>query len=109
MDLSKIKEALLTVTDKVYRYEAVRQQDQYIVWAEDGQAGAVHTDNRMRQQTVQGTIDYFTKKEDDPNFDRIQDALNAAGIPFYWNSTQFETRTGYIHHEWVWEVTQCLK
>lgn len=104
MNLNAIKEALLTVGPQVSHYAAAKQPDKYIVWAEDGQTDAVWADGRMQEQAIGGTIDYFTMTENDPNFEKIQYALNDAEIPFRLNSVQYEADTGYIHYEWVFEV-----
>ena len=92
------------VTEKVYHYHAMNEDDQYIVWAEESESGANEGDNRKLNQTIQGTIDYFTKMDMDENVDKIQSLLNGAGISFYLSSVQFEEETGYIHYEWIWEV-----
>lgn len=102
--MNLIKEALLTVTPHVYHNFAQKKADKYIVWAEDGQGDSLHGDNGMVEQVIQGTIDYYTKDEKDPNVKRIQDALTAHEIAFRLNSIQFEEETGYAHYEWVWEV-----
>jgi len=104
MNINKVAEALLTVTDNVGHYTALYQTDQYIVWAEDTQADAVWADGRMQEQAIQGTIDYFTRSENDPNVERIQTALNDADISFYLNSVQYEDDTRFIHYEWVWSL-----
>ena len=49
---------------------------------------------------MQKTIDYFTRTEFDANVDRIQEALNAAGIGYRINSVQYEDTTNLIHYEW---------
>ena len=103
MKLSNIRDILLTVTPDVSHYNALNKSDKYIVWAEDGQSGSLHGDNQMTEQVIQGTIDYFTKEEYDPNVKKIQQAINSANIPFRLNSIQHEEETGYIHHEWVFE------
>jgi len=102
--LDDLKNALLTVTDNVGHYEAFKKDDQYIVWAEDGQAAAGYYDNHMASQAITGTVDYFTKMENDPNFGKIQKALNSIDIAWRLNSIQNETETGYIHYEWVFEL-----
>lgn len=104
MGLDTIQTALLTVGVPVSHYNAVEQPDKYIVWAEDGQADAVHGDNRMQTQALTGTVDYFTKVEYDANVQKIQKALSDAKIPWRLNSVQYEDETGYIHHEFVWEI-----
>ena len=102
--LKKIPEILKTVTDNVRHYEAMGITDKYIVWAEDSEGSSVEGDNRKINQSIQGTIDYFTKQDFDENVDKIQAALTAACISFYLNSVQYEDETEYIHYEWVFEV-----
>lgn len=107
--LKIIPEILLTVTDKVYHYEAMHVSDKYIVWAEDSEGSSLEADNYKTEQSIQGTIDYFTKEEFDENVDKIQDALISNCISFYLNSVQYESLddsgSGYIHYEFVWEVS----
>lgn len=106
--LKIIPEVLLTVTDNVFHYDAIKQPDKYIVWAEDSEGDSVEGDDKKINQSIQGTIDYFTKEEFDENVDKIQAVLVAACISFYLNSVQHESRddggAGYIHYEWVFEV-----
>ena len=102
--IKKIADALLTVTEQVYHYKALKQTDQYIVLAEDGQTESSWADDICTYQVVTGTIDYFTKTEYDPNVEKIQCALNDGNIVWYLNSVQYEEDTKYKHYEWVWEV-----
>ena len=107
--IKKVRDALKKVSDNVYHYECMKKPDQYIVWAEDSEGSSANGDNQKLNQSIQGTIDYFTKTEFDENVDRIQDALNAERISFYLNSVQDESGddsgSGYIHYEWIFEVT----
>lgn len=109
--LSKLKvipEILLKITDNVNHYEAMEKTDKYIVWAEDSEGSSVEGDDKKLNQSIQGTIDYFTKEDTDGNADKIQEALEDACISYYLNSVQYENQdeggAGYIHYEWVWEV-----
>lgn len=106
--LKIIPKILLTVTENVSHYKAMNQTDKYIVWAEDSEGDSVEGDDRKINQSIQGTIDYFTKEEFDSNVDKIQDALKDSCISFYLNSVQYEDRddsgADYIHYEWVFEV-----
>ena len=104
MQLNDIKNALLTVTTAVKHYDGTGTTGNYIVWAEDGQGDSICADGLMQEQATTGTIDYFTKLEYDPNFGKIQAALKAIGVSYRWQSTQYETDTKYIHHEWSFEV-----
>lgn len=103
-----IPEILLEITENVGHYDVIHKTDKYIVWAEDSEGSSLEADNYKAEQSIQGTIDYFTKQEYDENVDKIQAALVANRISFYLNSVQYESPdegyAGYIHYEWVWEV-----
>lgn len=99
--ISKVKGALLTVSQNVGHYEALKKVCPYIVYAEDGAIG-LRVDNQTQAQATTGTVDLFTKTESDPLKDRMQTALNGAGISWYLNTVQYEPDTGIIHYEWVW-------
>lgn len=104
LKIKQIEELMLTVTDSVFHYEAMDNPDRYIVYAEDSEGSSVEGDDRKINQSMQGTIDYFTKKDWDENVTKIQEVLKNACVSFYLNSVQFEEETGYQHYEWVWEV-----
>lgn len=104
MKLTDLRDALLQVTQDTFHYNATHKPDKYIVWAEDSEAGSLNADDCKEEQLLQGTIDYFTKTEFDPNFNLIQEKLNSIDISWKLNSVQFEEKTDYIHYEWVWEM-----
>ena len=104
LKLKIIPDTLKTVSDNVSHYEAFKKEDKYIVWAEDSEGSSVEGDDQKTNQSIQGTIDYYTKEDMDPKVDEIQKALVDACISFYLNSVQYEDETGYIHYEWVFEV-----
>ena len=104
MQLADLKDALLTVTSSVRKFDGTGMVCPYIVYAEDGQADAVWANGRMQAQAITGTVDYFTLANDDANCAKIQDALNDAGISFRLESVQYEPDTKKIHHEFVWSI-----
>lgn len=103
-NLDVIKNALLTVTQNVGHYEAREKTDKYIVWAEDGGGESSWADNKRKYGAVTGTVDYFTKTENDPNVAKIETAFGTIRVSWRLNSIQHERDTGYIHFEWVWEM-----
>ena len=103
--LDTIRRALLTVTKDVYHYETLNKPDQYIVWMEDSGGVNAWADDICTYLTITGTIDYFSRIEDDPNVEQIQHALNNGNIVWRLNSVQYEEDTKYTHYEWEWEVT----
>lgn len=101
MKLTDLRDLLKTTNLPVYHYFAQKQAEKYIVWAEDGEDTSLNADNEKNEQVIQGTIDYYTKKEYDPNFNTIQNVLKTADLTWRLNSIQREKDTGYIHYEWV--------
>jgi hypothetical protein len=109
----KLKAALLSVGVPVYHATALKQDAPYIVWAEDGQGAALYADDHIVAQAISGTIDYFTKTEYDPNFQKIQDALSELDIDWELNDIGYRddgrTSTSNDHldvmrYTWFWEV-----
>jgi len=105
MKLTDLRDALLSLSMPVHHFFPHKEKaDQYIVWAEDGEAGAGYADNQKTNQVIQGTLDYFTKTEFDSNLALIQEKLNSMDMAWRLNTIEYEEDTGYIHYEWVWEL-----
>lgn len=79
-------------------------EGEYGVYAEDS-AGHFYADNKMSIQSTSGTIDLFTKSTNETSKNLIQSALNSVDCSWYLSSVQYETDTGYIHYEWIFEVS----
>lgn len=104
-NLNDLKSALLTVTSQVFHgFPPQNVMGSYIVWAEDGEVEAVWSSNKRRLAVKTGTVDFFTKAENDPDMQKIEAALDSIRIGWRLNSIQYEPDTGYIHYEWRWEM-----
>lgn len=104
MNLEIIKNALLSVSENVFHFNAPpNQKAEYIIWAEDGVNG-FKANNRRDESAITGTIDLFTKNEKSDLVVEIERALNETPAAWYLNSIQHEQETGIIHYEWVFEV-----
>lgn len=104
MSLEQLKTALVSVLQKVYRYKAPPNTSApYAVWGEDSRndfiAGGKHA-----EKAWQGTLDYYTKVENDPVVTELEDVLEKNTMTWYFSSIQYEEETGLIHFEWVWEL-----
>lgn len=104
MTLQQLKTLLLTIGPPVHHYFVSGQTGNYIIWAEDGPGSALYAEDRMDRHAIQGTIDYYTKIEYDPVTGQIEDALNGSDVSWYPGPVQYETDTGYIHHEYIFEI-----
>lgn len=102
--LQKIREALVPLENSVFHYVAApNSTPPYIVWSEDGDNDLLAS-NGHAERSITGTVDLYTKTENDPLIDSIPQALESAGVAWYFNSFQYETETGLLHFEWAWEV-----
>lgn len=109
MTLREVRDTFLKITENCYHYEAWEEKDSYIVWAEDGQADATYSDDKMQTQVVEGTLDLYTKQEYDPLFEKCQATMNdCESMTWRLNSIQHEEETDYIHYEWVWQIAQGI-
>lgn len=104
--LDAVKTALTGISENVYHYEALNADAPYIVWAEDNEFNSYAADNRKDGQTIEGTIDLYTKAENDPLMEAIPRALRNAGIAWEYSSTQYEEDTELIHVEWIFRVLE---
>lgn len=75
----------------------------YGVFAEDG-ANDLTANNSHIERATEGTVDYFTRDATLAAQPTIETALESIGAAWYLNSVQFESDTGYIHLEWVFQV-----
>lgn len=98
----KIIAVHLAVTDQVSHAEHMKS-DRYFVWQEDG-ANDLEADGMHTERAITGSTDLFTKQEFDPWKEQFEAAMEASGLPWSYNSFQFEEETGYYHYEWYWEV-----
>ena len=104
LKLRQMGEAFAGVTTNAYHYFRPVTAFPALIWAESGEADSFHSDNRKSCQTIQGTVDLFTKTEFDPLLDDVQTALEGLGVAWYLSSVQYEDETNAIHYEWTWEV-----
>ena len=110
MILLKLEQTLVLITEETYRSTAPEgTEPPYLVFDDDGQSDGLYGDGKMVKQGIEGTIDLFTKTEDDPLFDLVQKKLNDAGIGFRYNSKQYEEGTGITHYEWIWNIIRSVE
>lgn len=96
------------LTCKVYHYWRPNMTAPFVVWAEDGEDGALDTNDRKEEQTIAGYVDYYTKLEFDERVDAIQAIFYElqGTLPFGWrlDSVQYEEDSNLIHFQWLWVI-----
>lgn len=102
--LKQLGTAFAGVTQNCYHYWRPVKTVPCLIWAESGEDGSFHSNNRKSEQNIIGTVDLFTKTEFDPLADDVQATLEDLGVAWRLESVQFEDETDLIHMEWTWEV-----
>lgn len=105
--LERVGAALAAAVPNVWHYRRPQTEPPFGEWAEDGEDGALHVDNKKAEQAIGGYVDYYTLAEYDPALDAIQEALKGiTEFPFTWwlDSVQYEDETNLIHYQWEWSM-----
>ena len=76
--------------------------DNYGVIAIDGQ-NALRAGDVTAEKVQEGTIDWYTHYPSSAVPGQIEALLDRMGASWYLNSIQYESDTGLIHYEWVWQ------
>ena len=104
LTLAPLQEALAALTDRCYHYVAAPNSSApYLVWMEDGD-NDLNADNAHGETCITGTVDLYTRTENDQLMQSVHDALTGIGAAWLLNSVQYEEETGLIHYEWAWEM-----
>lgn len=104
--MDELKTALLSTGYKFAHYGwSKAPAGDYGVYAEDG-ANDLIAENVHVEKVLQGTVDYFTRDDSGEPKQTIETALDSVPVAYYLNSIQFESDTGFIHYEWVFEVRE---
>lgn len=77
-------------------------ESEYGVVSVDGQ-NALRAGDRMGEKVQEGTIDWFSRNPESTMPGQIEQTLDNLGASWYLNSELYESDTGLIHHEWVWQ------
>ena len=99
----KIIASHTAVLPDISHYERMKSS-RYLVWQEYDRDDLV-AESAHRERVVIGTTDLFTKTEFDEAAEALEASMTAHGIAWEKTSVQYEDETGFIHHEWTWEVT----
>lgn len=84
--------------------DAAKLRTDYGVYALDG-AVDMMANNKHSERFQSGTVDLFALIDDGAvNAARIEEALEASGCIWRYESRQYEQDTHITHHEWVFYV-----
>lgn len=87
---------------KVYHYEAEDMDlAPYVVWTEQSEDDAFHSDNKKDEQIIPIIIDFYTQEEFDPFIDEIQECVNGIeNASWRLSAVDYEDSTKLIHYQW---------
>lgn len=74
----------------------------YGVISMDGQT-ELKAGDHQGEKIPEGTIDWFTRNPSGSVPAEVEAVLDQFGAAWYLNSIQYESDTGLIHYEWVWQ------
>lgn len=98
MTLTQFKELLLTVTDKVFHFEAQGDTDQeHIIWQEE-QNRALHGDGRRTELIWHVQVDLYTKAEYPELLDILLNVLEEADVAFEEPIPDYDTETKFFRY-----------
>lgn len=102
--LKRIGAALAEVVPNCKHYYRTVKNPPFLCWSEGGEVESFSSGNHKTEQVIGGSVDFFTLTEYDPLADAIQAKLNALGVAWRLDSTDFEEETNLIHYTWSFEV-----
>lgn len=103
--INKLKDGLLTVTQRVSLAWAHQEELPYIVWLPEGAGEALRANGQTGEQPIRGAVHLFEQTDtDESSFAAVQSVLNECGCAWRLGSIQHEQETGLTHYEWIWEV-----
>lgn len=105
MTVKDVRDALLTVTDKVYHYKANPSvKTNHILWGETGLSATFSADDEIDSIVMGGELYYYTDTEYDPVFDQICTALDDHDIAWTLTSIGYDDKLGQIVYAMEWGV-----
>jgi len=110
MTVEIVRDALLTVSDKVYHYKPDPNiKTGYIVWGETGTDNIFEADDEIDTITIGGELYYYTKVEYDPTFDQICEALDEHDISWALINIGYDKDLEQIVYAMKWGGVVCGK
>ena len=98
MTLQEFRNLLLTITDKVYHFEAFKEAlGQYIVWQEIG-GSALHGSGQRQEKVKRIQVELYTENEFESLLDELMEALESADVAFEEPVTTYDADTKCIRH-----------
>ncbi len=98
MTLIQFRDLLLSVTEKVFHFEAQGDTDQeHIIWQEE-QNRALHGDGKRTELIRHVQVDLYTKAEYPPLLDEMLAALEDAEVAFEEPIPDYDTETGFYRY-----------
>lgn len=100
--LAKVQSALTSIPGlSVYHYWRPKMNPPYCVWQESN-SDALWANDHAEEIRIEGTVDYYTKAEFDPNVDAIISALNGVeSLGWRLQDVLYEDETNLIHYSWL--------
>lgn len=112
MSLLALDRALKATGIPTYHFTAVKEDDKYIVWLEEGERSYFRTadahtmwaDDHVAQQAISGVINYVTDEEFDTNVDLLQKVFYDIGLSYSLSRVEYNELLKKVFYQWTFEM-----
>ena len=112
MSLLALDRALKATGIPTYHFTAVKENDKYIVWLEEGERSCFRTadthtmwaDDHVAQQAISGVINYVTDEEFDTNVDLLQKVFYDIGLSYSLSRVEYNELLKKVFYQWTFEM-----
>lgn len=109
MSLRTLDDALKATGIPTYHFTAVKEDDKYIVWLEEGERSHFRTadthtmwaDDHVTQQAISGVINYVTDEEFDTNVDLLQKVFYDIGLSYSLSRVEYNEQLKKVFYQWT--------
>lgn len=102
--ITALRETGLPLAEWAYEGQETPPTSDYLVVSLEGQGAAFWANLHQSERALEGTVDLFAYTDGRNNAAAVEEKLNGVDCSWYLNSVQYESDTGLIHYEWVFQM-----
>lgn len=96
---------LATLNCPVYHYHAEPAEDtHYVVWAESQEGQPFYTNDKKKEQSIEGYLEFYTQEEFDEICDNIQEILYEACDAWQLDFVEYLDNEKVLRFTWHWKI-----
>ena len=99
--ISRLGEIFGALDCTCFHHWRTGQNPPYVIWYETS-TPSFESDNGSTETGMEGYVHLFTQDDADPIADSIIEAMQAAGMTFTFQGSNYEEDTNLVHMYWSW-------